>query len=321
VSWGGYGGSVSYEAWSYDDQWHRLPPLNPNTQARYLDVGAYDPLLHRMVQFGGYDRSFTPTNSTIENAFGYPDQTSSTAWVNVSPTTSPTARVNGVLAFDGTRLVLFGGVNASGTVLDETWTYNGVTWTPETGSPHPSASAKPAAAYDPLHARMVLVDSEGVTWAHANNTWESVGVGGGAPVPPKRDAASMTFDYQTGKLVLAGGQNGELYFTDVWELDDATWHEVEVIGASPLPRSYFGFASSRIARETFLVGGAGAALVPYGDVWTLKYTAQFTPEEDCKNVDVDANGGLIPIDDDGDLHANMEDPDCCVVDNAGKCVP
>jgi hypothetical protein len=309
------------ESWSFDDVWHRLPVLNLVTQARHLGVGAYDPVRHRMVQFGGYDKSFALTNTTIENAFGYPSKDPSTAWVNVSPTTSPAPRSNGVLAFDGTELELFGGLNASGAVLDETWTYKGVTWTQETGSPHPSASAKPAAAYDPLHARMVLVDSEGATWAHADHTWKRVGVDGDVPVPPKRNAASMTFDYQTGKLVLAGGQSGELYFTDVWELDDATWHEVEVIGTSPLPRSHFGFASNRVARDTFLVGGAGAALVPYGDVWTLNYRAQFTPEEDCENVNIEADGSRIPMDDDGDLHANGEDPDCCVVDDAGKCVP
>jgi hypothetical protein len=55
-------------------------------------------------------------------------------------------------------------------------------------------------------------------------------------------------------------------------------------------------------------------------VWTLKYRAQFTAEEDCDNVDVDTDGSLIPIDDDGDLHANNRDPDCCAEDGPSTCL-
>ncbi len=328
VSWGGRGASISDEAWSYDEVWHQLPELDV-TELRYFHVAAYDPKRHRMVSFGGYDQPFTLRNETFENSFGYPGQISSEPWVKVLPTTSPTARYNGVLAYDGTELVLFGGVNADGAALDETWTYDGVTWTRELEATHPSASAKPSAAYDPVHARMVLVDSDGATWTHANKTWTQVPSTAGAPAPPARDAGAMTFDYQTGKVMLAGGQLDQHYYTDIWELDGDAWHEVEVIGIGPLPRSYFGFVSSRQARQTFVIGGAGAALVPHGDVWTLQYRAQFTPDEDCENFEkdaagndkVDANGNRIPIDDDGDLHANLRDPDCNSVDASGTGMP
>lgn len=312
VTWGGYGASISDAAWSYDDTWHLLPALDRVTQARYYAVGAYDPERNRIVSFGGYNHLFTDRNETFENSFQSPSE----PWVQVSSASSPTARHSGVLAFDGDVLVLFGGVSASGAVLDETWTYDGTTWKQELATTHPYASMQAAAAYDPANNRMVLVDADGATWSHDSRGWTPI-VGGIDPTaPPPRDAAALTFDYQTNRMLLAGGHRDQVYYTDVWELDEETWHQVEVVGAGPLPRSYFGFASSALARQTFLVGGAGAALVPFGDVWTLQYRGQFEPEEICDNRDESGT----PLDDDGDLHANGDDPDCCVSETPTGCL-
>lgn len=48
-------------------------------------------------------------------------------WTQRTPTASPSARVTDVLAYDSARnvSVLFGGTNASGVLLSETWEWNG----------------------------------------------------------------------------------------------------------------------------------------------------------------------------------------------------
>ena len=47
------------------------------------------------------------------------------------------------------QLVLFGGTGANGTVLNDTWTYNGTTWTQLSPLTSPPARSDSSMAYDP----------------------------------------------------------------------------------------------------------------------------------------------------------------------------
>ncbi len=290
------------DAWSFDSGWGRRPEGHP---FRYFHTLAYDPKRKVTVMFGGDDATTARRTETYEY-----DGNNAFVWTQRSPLMSPPGRESGVLAYDGDALVLFGGIIAGQPLRDGTWTYDGTTWTPEVSpaGPSPAPSSQAAAAYDPVHDRMVLFDAQGVTWSHRDGAWERL-VDARFDTPPARDFASMTFDWQTKRMLLIGGL-AERHFTDVWELDGSTWRVLDVPGGGPLPRVLFGLASHAYQRETVLVGGAGPGFVSYGDVWTLQYRSQAAKDEVCNNG----------MDDDDDLHIDRDDPDCCAYDVPITCL-
>ena len=62
------------------------------------------------------------------------------------------------MAYDAAigQLVLFGGTSSNGTVLNDTWTYNGTTWTQLSPLTSPSARSDFSMAYDPAMGQLVL---------------------------------------------------------------------------------------------------------------------------------------------------------------------
>ena len=71
---------------------------------------------------------------------------------------SPPARDFASMAYDsGTgQLVLFGGEDSSGGFLNDTWTWNGATWTQQSPTTSPPARDAASMAYDPGTGQLVL---------------------------------------------------------------------------------------------------------------------------------------------------------------------
>jgi hypothetical protein len=133
---------------------------------------AYDPATGNMVLFGGLGSSYLNDTWT----YGYPPG-AGTTWAQQSPTTSPPTRFLASLAYDPAtgNMVLFGGSGSSN--LNDTWTWNGSTWTQADGSgctntctTSPSARSQASMAYDPATGNMVLFDGSG-NIGNLNDTW------------------------------------------------------------------------------------------------------------------------------------------------------
>ena len=62
-------------------------------------------------------------------------------WVQLSPATSPGVRYSAEMAYDSVhgQVVLFGGVNSSSDVFQDTWLWNGTTSTPANPATNPPA--------------------------------------------------------------------------------------------------------------------------------------------------------------------------------------
>jgi len=77
-------------------------------------------------------------------------------WQPTSPATSPSPR-NASIAYDGAagNVVLFGGYTSTGAYLNDTWTWDGTTWTQQFPSVSPSARIGPM-AYDEATKTVVL---------------------------------------------------------------------------------------------------------------------------------------------------------------------
>ena len=127
-----------------------------------------------------------------------------TLWEQIS--TPPTRELHG-MAYDAGRgrVVVFGGY--AGGALNDTWTWDGTTWT-QAPSNAPPARSEHALAYDPVHDRVVLFGGNGQagplgdTWTWDGTTWTPLSP---AASPPARRNHAMTYDAAIGRIVLFGG--------------------------------------------------------------------------------------------------------------------
>ncbi len=153
---------------------------NPGANPGPLDGPAmcYADTLVKTILFGG----FTPVSGTLTNTTWAFDGTNWTTVPIVGG--SPSPRYNARMVFDAARAVcvLHGGVTAAGLVLDDTWTFNGVTWTQELGtSPGPRHSF--AFAFDRLRASSVLYGGRNALAGGATTTLQDTWTNGAIYAP------------------------------------------------------------------------------------------------------------------------------------------
>jgi hypothetical protein len=188
------------------------------------------------------------------------------------------------MAFDSarSRVVLFGGIDATGRVGD-TWEYDGVSWQ-RRATTGPSPRAFHAMAFDSTRGVTVLFGGEsgantysGETWTWNGTSWTQRSTGAS---PVARAYAGMVFDSSRGRAVLYGGYNGTLtgnpnaaIIGDTWEWTGTTW----LLRASSGPPQRFSHAmafDSGRAR-TVLFGGSGIS-GQLGDTWEWNGSAWIT---------------------------------------------
>lgn len=223
---------------------------------------AYDPGMGGIVLFGGYDGNQVLGDTWLGSGSG--------VWGQLSPATSPTARQNAAMAYDPAtqQLVLFGGWDGT-EELGDTWTWNGSTWTEMFPASSPSPRDSAAMAYDAATGQLLLFggavsSSSGVigdTWTWNGATWTQLD----PPTSPSpRSAASMSYDSNTGQLVLFGGSD----LNDTWTWSGSTWTEL-FPASSPSPRFSATMAYDGITGQIVLFGGEEGTY-PYllNDTWT-----------------------------------------------------
>ena len=181
---------------------------------------AYDAATSTAVLFGGYTGTAYLNDTWSWNG---------TAWTKLTPGTSPGIRAFASVAYDAPRstVVLFGGQSSTNpTVLNETWTWNGTTWSKKTPTTSPAVRYLAPAAYDPATTGVVLFGGYsgstylGDTWSWNGTNWTQ---STGAPAPSIRRADALVFDSATNQLTLMGGYNGTSYLNDTWAWDGTVW--------------------------------------------------------------------------------------------------
>ncbi|MBK8097266.1 MAG: hypothetical protein IPK26_09170 [Planctomycetes bacterium] len=133
------------------------------------------------------------------------------------------------MAFDSVRgvVVLFGGSNIGTANHDDTWEWNGVSWTEALPAQRPQSRRGTAMQYDSRRSRMVLfggIDNN----TYLNDTWEWDGLAWtqrpqSGSWPSSRDYHAMAFDQSRGAMVCYGGWNGTTVFNETWEWDGTAW--------------------------------------------------------------------------------------------------
>jgi hypothetical protein len=166
------------------------------------------------------------------------------------------------MAFDEHRgrLVLFGGYDGV-VYLQDTWEWNGTTWTPVATGTGPAARVAPAMAYDPVRQVTWLfgganTNSLGDLWAWNGVSWMQPSVGAG---PAPRQQTAMTFDPNRNAMILFGGivQNGQQYtpVDDTWICNGQTWQLLQP-ATPPYRRGGHRMVTDTARRRVVLLGGA-----------------------------------------------------------------
>src|SRR5262249_23503299 len=162
---------------------------------------AFDAVRGRLVLFGGTD-----SNQNFADTWEW----DGTAWTQFTPAVAPVARTGTAMAVHAAtgQVVLFGGFSGQPLqpVLNDTWAWNGTTWT----SLRP-ATVPPRRSYHRMSANAAagtLVMFGGTNINAMNDTWEWNGLDWTSvptnPAPSTRDFCGMATD-GSGMTLLLGG--------------------------------------------------------------------------------------------------------------------
>jgi hypothetical protein len=216
VLFGGFNGTYLGDTWLWDGstlQWTQATP-------QHHPAAVTSPMLFpdpngRADLFGGYDGHFYQLTMWQWNG---------SDWIQLFPPKVPFARSSAAVATNTLtgEVVMFGGL--ADVNPNNTWTYDGTTWTMQSPAVQPLLVYAASAAFDPSLQGVVLFGggSGGVDqnttwlWDQVGATWIQLST---AQSPPAREGAGMAYDAALHHVILFGGQvNENVYFNDTWEL-------------------------------------------------------------------------------------------------------
>ena len=179
---------------------------------------------------------------------------------------SPPPRTRGSMVYDFARdrVLLFGGHDVRGAMLDDTWLWDGVRWTQDPSPVRPPARVDAAITYDILRRRVVLYGGAQLFAGPLTDTWEHDGTRGVARNPstvPGPNSPVMTYDIlrQVSVMVTHSGIVGTPVTT--WEWDGVDWSLRASTG--PITSSNEGLGFDFARQRSVMFGGVGNQ----GQIW------------------------------------------------------
>lgn len=201
-------------------------------------------------------------------------------WDLITPAASPVGRGAQGMCFDPTTggVLMFGGDTfgfPSG-ASNQTWSYDGSTWTQRTPAVSPPASVGVHLVYDSNRGVFVTYGSLNTSLfggASADRTWEYDGTNWTQVFPVHTPGGlglyGMTFDSLRNKVVLYGGMPDNFFPIDVadtWEYDGTDWTLVTTSNSpGPLERPAMCFHAG--AGKTVLFGGLDVQIGGVDTTW------------------------------------------------------
>ncbi|MEM9548040.1 MAG: kelch repeat-containing protein [Bacteroidota bacterium] len=197
-------------------------------------------------------------------------------WTLIAVEKAPQARSGHSMVFDSfkNRLVLFGGKNEDGILLNDVWVWNGIHWKQlEGGEPSPKPRQSHRMVFDSNTRDVFLFggsDSSGQslndTWILRDNKWIKMN---STDIPPPRLQHTMAYDAQRKKVVLFGGftrtEEGKIIFGDTWEWQESKGWQLKNENAL-LARDHHAIAYDNNLNRTIIFGGYNQGYL--GDTWS-----------------------------------------------------
>lgn len=257
-------------------QWNQASPAT-SPSARSGHGICFDSTAGRALLFGG-----TAGFSTSNQTWSF----DGTNWAQLSPTTSPSGKAGMELVHDPIRgvTVMYGGTSSSpfgGPSVDQTWEFDGTTWTQVFPVTTPGGLGNYGATFDLVRQRLVIYGgtastffpiAEGNTWEFDGTNWAQITTTG-SPGPLERPA--MCFHIGLGKTVLFGGIDPQIGGTDnTWLYDGSSWTIAPVTGAKPSARTGAEMVYDNVRGVCVLSGGMDPMTgTPIVDSWEFDGTA------------------------------------------------
>lgn len=197
-------------------------------------------------------------------------------WTAVGDVSALPAR-GGAVAYDDDlgRVVLFGGYRSDGSLSDETWAFDGSTWTQITTAQRPVARTDGALAFDAAHHQLVLFGGSGSSGLRTD-TWTFDGVDWTRQDPPlkpsMRTGHAMAYDPVRQVVVMFGGSYGRIYAPptrdDTWQWDGSRWTRIDT-KQHPTKRALHVMAWDAVNGKVLFFGGTEGLLFDdnVNDTW------------------------------------------------------
>ena len=217
----------------------------------------------RILRFGGVTvPQFAPTDVT--------QLWNGTVWTTIQGLSSaPPARTNALLTFDNgrQRAVLHGGIAADGSILTDTWEWDGLRWDLVLTPQAPPARRSAAIAFD--GQRVVLFGGQngqqatlGDTWAYNGTTWQQL-----SPTVQPTARIGHAMASGPGEILLSGG-GPPLSSTQVWRWDGSNWSLLQAV--APFGnRVYPALVHDPVRNRYLMFGGLDALGFQRRDTWQL----------------------------------------------------
>lgn len=240
--------------------WKERSYLSPPPSAG--SASAYDTWRARWVSYGGCPCTsqgcFTPTTLLFE----YDGEN----W-HPMPTSDfgqglPPALMHGAMVFDADQgqTLLFGGeLSGDAGVSDETWLWNGTSWSRGLNTKSPAGRSKASMAYDTAGKRIILFGGRDPSGALLSDTWEwKAGEWRQLTWPKAPEARSghrLAYDAKQRTVVLSGGRTANGLVWDVWRLTPGGWEKDAAMSTTLLPRQNHGFDYDTVTDRWIVSGG------------------------------------------------------------------
>jgi hypothetical protein len=214
--------------------WAKLAPA-AHPSARYYSAMAYDPAHSKLVLFGGKQAS--------AGSIGETWTWNGSNWAVASPATSPGPRHAAVMAYDPVsgKVIMFGGclvTTGDCAYLDETWSWDGSTWTDLTSTvtTTPASRGWAGMVEDPVSHKLLMYGGYNTSHGDYDETWQWSGTDwtllAPAHSPGVRDDFTMVADPAHSRVVLYGGYSGSSDLHDTWTWNGTDWTQATTTGPS-----------------------------------------------------------------------------------------
>ena len=280
-------------------QWATITPTT-SPLGRGGMAMAYNPGTGNTIMFGGDTLGFPA--GTVNETWSY----DGSDWTLLTPTASPAARAGIKIAYDvaGGVMVMYGGGPPGffgGPATDETWTFDGTTWTQVFPTTTPGGLVLYSMTYDIARSRTVVyggqpdtffpIDSD-KTWEWNGTDWTEI-VGANQPGPLER--AAMCYRSGIARTVMFGGidpQTGGV--NTVWLFDGTAWTAAPITGTAPVART--GAVMSYDDTTDLIVMSGGQDFTngtPYNDTWHLNLTTNTWAMSPSTRANAHLDGGQV----------------------------
>ncbi len=245
------------------------PRESPRPRARH--AMAYDVKRKVTVLFGGHGG---PNVGHMSETWEWDGK----SWTQRGTTRNPSARSEHAMAYnesDGLT-VLFGGLaldlGGKEFISDETWLWDGTSWTPARPANSPTPRIGHAMAFDRARKGVLLfggLEKGEVplddTWLWDGKEWNLL-----KPdvSPPPLSEHAMATDVEHAEVVLFGGEVKEKPTDETWIWDGKNWELRKLEQKPPSARSAHAMASLDFACGVMLFGGLGPDNRLLSDTWS-----------------------------------------------------